>query len=342
MQAESGNSALRHCYSDPGLGKMPPQGPYATETPPALQQDRPLASLATAATEKASIEAFRRDVVDASRDALVLVDFWAEWCGPCKTLTPLLERITEANAPRVKLVKIDVDKNQSLAAQFRIQSIPTVYAFLNGQPVDGFQGALGERELQAFIDRLLAAAPMPPGEAEAEAEIAALVESAEAASAAGHHDDALAMFASLAAELPDREGLAAKYALGLIAAGQADAAAAVLAGVAADSKEPDVARARAAVALASVAVPVDDLIGLQAEVAADPDNHQLRFDLAAALIARGENDDAADALLAIVAGDRGWNDGAAPAQLRTMFEAAGVGSPWSIKTRARLRSILFA
>ena len=301
-----------------------------------------MASLATAATEKASIEAFRRDVVDASADALVLVDFWAEWCGPCKTLTPLLERVTAANAPRVKLVKIDVDKNQSLAAQFRIQSIPTVYAFLNGQPIDGFQGALGERELQAFIDRLLAAAPPAPGDAEAEAEIAALIESAEAASAAGQHDDAVAMFGALAAELPDREALAAKYALALVAAGQADAATAALAGVAADSKDADVARARAAIALASVAVPVDDLAGLEAEVAADPGNHQLRFDLAAALIAQGNNDAAAEALLAIAAADRSWNDGAAPAQLRTMFEAAGVGSPWSIKTRARLRSILFA
>ncbi len=301
-----------------------------------------MASLATAATEKASIDAFRRDVVEASKDALVLVDFWAEWCGPCKTLTPLLERVTAANAPRVKLVKIDVDKNQSLASQFRIQSIPTVYAFLNGQPIDGFQGALGERELQAFVDRLLAAAPMPPGDAEAEAEIAALIESAEAASAAGQHDDALAMFGALTAELPEREGLAARHALALVAAGQADAAAAALANVAADSKDADVARARAAIALASVAVPVDDLAGLQADVDADPDNHQLRYDLAAALIARGDNDAAADALLVIAAADRGWNDGAAPAQLRTMFEAAGVGSPWSIKTRARLRSILFA
>ena len=301
-----------------------------------------MASLATAATEKASLEAFRRDVVDASKDALVLVDFWAEWCGPCKTLTPLLERLTTANAPRVKLVKIDVDKNQSLAAQFRIQSIPTVYAFVNGQPVDGFQGALGERELQAFIDRVLAAAPLPPGDAEAEAEIAALIAAAEAASAAGQHDDALGMFGALAAELPERDGLAAKYALALVAAGQADAAVAALAGVAAASKDAEVVRARAAVALATAAVPVDDIVGLEAEIAADPGNHQLRFDLAAALIARGDNDAAADALLTIAAADRGWNEGAAPAQLRTMFEAAGVGSAWSIKTRARLRSILFS
>ena len=127
-----------------------------------------MASLATAATEKASIEAFRRDVVEASATALVLVDFWAEWCGPCKTLTPLLERTVATYAPRVSLVKIDVDKNQTLASQFRIQSIPTVYALLNGQPVDGFQGALGERELKAFIDRLLAAVP-PADTADADA-----------------------------------------------------------------------------------------------------------------------------------------------------------------------------
>jgi putative thioredoxin len=306
-----------------------------------------LASLATAASEKASIEAFRRDVVEGSRDTLVLVDFWAEWCGPCKTLTPLLEKVIAASnaghtAPRVKLVKIDVDKNTMLAQQFRIQSIPTVYAFLGGQPVDGFQGALGERELKAFIDRLLAAAPLPPGEADAEAEIAALLAAADAASAAGQHDDALAMFAALAAELPERESIAARYALALVAAGNPAGAATALAVVPADSKDADVLRARAAVALASEAVPVDDLAGLEAQIAADPGNHALRFDLAAGLIARGDNDGAAAALLHIVAADRGWNDGAAQARLLKMFEAVGVGDAWSIKTRARLRSILFS
>ena len=301
-----------------------------------------MASLATTATDKASIEAFRRDVIDGSKDTLVLVDFWAEWCGPCKTLTPLLEKVTAANAPRVKLVKIDVDKNQALASQFRIQSIPTVYAFLNGQPVDGFQGALGERELKAFVDRLLAAAPLPAGEADAEAEIAALIEAAEGASAAGNHADALGIFTALTAELPEREPLAAKYALALLAAGDVAAAAAALANVPADSKDAEVSRARAAVALASEAVPVDDLAGLQAEVAASPDDHAKRFDLAAGLIARGDNDAAADALLHIIAAERGWNEGAAQARLLKMFEAVGLGEPWSIRTRARLRSILFS
>jgi putative thioredoxin len=242
----------------------------------------------------------------------------------------------------VKLVKIDVDKNQTLSTQFRIQSIPTVYAFLNGQPVDGFQGALGERELKAFVDRLLAAAPLPAGEADAEAEIAALIDAAEAASAAGEHGDALVMFASLVAELPERDALAAKYALALVAAGDAAAAATALAAVPADSKDAEVSRARAAVALASEAVPVDDLAALAAEVAADPGDHARRFDLATGLIARGDNDAAADALLAIIAAERSWNEGAAQAKLLKMFEAVGLGEPWSIKTRARLRSILFA
>ena len=206
----------------------------AVTTPFSQLKGMILASLATAATEKASIEAFRRDVIDASKTMLVLVDFWAEWCGPCKTLTPLLERAVAAQPDRVKLVKIDVDKNQTLASQFRIQSIPTVYAFLGGQPVDGFQGALGERELKAFIDRLLAGAPLPAGEADAEAEITALLEAAEQASAAGAHEDAAAMLGALARELPERENIAGKLALTLLALGQTDAAAEALAAVPAE------------------------------------------------------------------------------------------------------------
>ncbi|GGE08993.1 thioredoxin [Polymorphobacter glacialis] len=305
-------------------------------------EDITLASLATAATEKASIEAFRRDVVDASKDALVLVDFWAEWCGPCKTLTPLLERVVAADADRVKLVKIDVDKNQTLASQFRIQSIPTVYAFLNGQPVDGFQGALGESELKAFIARLLAGAPPAPGEVDAEAEIAALIEASNAAMAEGAHEDAAAMLGALAQEFPDREPVAGKYALALLAAGRTDDAAAALTAVPAESKDADVTRARAAIALAADAVPVDDLSALESEVAANPDDHQLRFDLAGALLAGGNRDAAADHLLHTIAADRGWNEGAARTTLLKIFEATGLDDAWSIRTRARLRSILFS
>jgi putative thioredoxin len=306
------------------------------------KKGRTLASLATAASEKASIEAFRRDVIEASQTALVLVDFWAEWCGPCKTLGPLLEKITAAHAPKVKLVKIDVDKNQTLAAQFRIQSIPTVYAFLAGQPVDGFQGALGERELNAFVERLLAGAPPSADEAALEAEIDQMLAAAEQASAAGAHEDALGILGALVREFPEREALVGKYALALIAAGQTEAATQALAAIPAESKDPEVVRARAALALAADAVPDSEVAALEARVAADPADHQARYDLAGALLAKGDRDAAADALLAIVAADRTWNEGAAQARLLKLFEAVGLGDPWSSKVRARLRSILFA
>jgi putative thioredoxin len=294
------------------------------------------------AAEKASIEAFRRDVIDASKSALVLVDFWAEWCGPCKTLGPLLEKVTAARAPKVKLVKIDVDKNQMLAAQFRIQSIPTVYAFLDGRPVDGFQGALGERELTAFVDRLLAGVPASDDEAALEAQIAELIAAAEAASAAGQHDDAAGMLGAVVQEFPDRHDLAGHYALALLAGGHVAGAEAALAVVPADSKDEVVARARAGLALAASAVPADELADLAATVAAAPDNHEARFELANGLAARGDRDAAADHLLAIIQADRGWNEGAAREKLLKMFEAAGLGDPWSVKTRARLRTIWFA
>ena len=302
-----------------------------------------MASLATAATEKASIEAFRRDVVEASATALVLVDFWAEWCGPCKTLTPLLERTVAEYAPRVTLVKIDVDKNQTLASQFRIQSIPTVYAFLNGQPVDGFQGALGERELKAFIDRLLATMPAADtSAADAAAELEALIEAAAAALSEGAAAEAAEMYAALVHELPDRHDLAAGYARALLALGQVEPAAAVLEAIPADSKESAVAQARAALALAQDAGPVVDLAPLRARVTADADDHEARFELANALLAGGDRDGAAAELLDIVRRDRAWNEGAARARLLTLFEATGLGDPWSVATRRKLSTILFA
>ena len=299
-----------------------------------------MASLSTPAADKASIAAFKRDVIDASADAIVLVDFWAEWCGPCKTLTPLLEKVVAARAPRVRLVKIDVDKHQAIAAQFRIQSIPTVYAFVKGQPVDGFAGALGERELAEFVDRLLAAVPAGPGDAEAE--IAELVEAATAALAEGAFAEAAELFGALAAELPDRVDLAAGHARALLGLGDVDAAAAALASVPAGSKDAGVAQARAALALAQAAVPVDDLAGLAAQVEAAPDDHAARFELAGGLLARGDRDGAAAALLDIIRRDGAWNDGAAKARLLQLLEAAGFADPWAAAVRRKLSTILFA
>ena len=296
-------------------------------------------NLATAATEKASIEAFRRDVVEASATALILVDFWAEWCGPCKTLTPLLERVVATYAPRVALVKIDVDKNQGLASQFRIQSIPTVYAFLNGTPVDGFQGALGERELKAFIDRLLAAVPAPPADDAAELEAVAVA--AQAALDDGAVAEAAEMFAALVAELPDRHDLAAGLARALLALGQTDAAAVALAAVPADAKDAALLQARAALTLAQDTGPVGDDAALRARLAANPDDHAARFELADSLLAGGDRDGAATALLDIVAADPEWNERAARTRLLKLFEAVGLGDPWVVTQRGKLRNLLF-
>lgn len=302
-----------------------------------------MASIPNPAAEKASIEAFRRDVIEASKSALVLVDFWAEWCGPCKTLGPLIEKVVDARAPKVKLVKIDVDANQALAAQFRIQSIPTVYAFLDGRPVDGFQGALAERELTQFVDRLLSGVPASADEAALEEQVNALLGAADEATAAGAHEDAAAMLGALVQELPDRHDLVARLALALLAGGKADAAATTLAQVPADSKDETVARARAALALATEAPAAhDDLAHLVAQVTTHPDDHAARFELAGALAARGERDAAAEHLLAIIKADRTWNEGAAREKLLTMFEAAGLADPWSIRTRAALRAIWFS
>ena len=302
-----------------------------------------MASLATAATEKASIDAFRRDVVEASATKLVLVDFWAEWCGPCKTLTPALERVVAKDPERLALVKIDVDKNQALASQFRIQSIPTVYAFLNGQPVDGFQGALSERELQAFVDRLLAAVPAAANpDAEAAAEIEALAEAAAQALAEGANAEAAEMYGALVQELPDRHDLAAGLARALLALGETAAAEAALAAVPGDSKEAGVAQARAALALAKDTGPVGDLAPFQARLAADPDDHEARFELANGLLAAGDRDGAADELLDLVRRDREWNDGAAKARLLKLFEATGLGDAWTVATRRRLSTLLFS
>ena len=301
-----------------------------------------MASLATSQSERASIAAFKTDVIDASMNALILVDFWAEWCGPCKTLTPLLERVIAGYAPRVKLVKIDVDKNQSLASQFRIESIPTVYAFLKGQPVDGFAGALGERELKAFIDKLLAGVPAAPAEADAAAQIEALAQAAAEALAEGAAPQAEQMFAALAAEVPDRVEFTAGLARARVALGDLDGARAALAALPADAKHATLAQARAALALAEQATPVADLAGLGAKVAANPDDHALRIELAGGLMARGDRDGAAEALLESIRRDAGWSDGAARARLLTLFEAVGLSDPWVVATRRKLSTLLFS
>ena len=280
---------------------------------------------------------FMKDVIEPSATVPVIVDFWAPWCGPCKTLGPALEAAVIAAKGRVRMVKINVDQNQALAAQLRIQSIPTVYAFWQGQPVDGFQGAVAPSEIKRFVDHMAGLAGEPDNGL-ADAIIAAEVMLDE-----GAFDDAKETFAAILEEEPENiaayTGLIRTHlALGDIDAAQAlvDAAPAPVA----KSKELDAARAQIELARqAAKAGPEDDL---RAAVEKDPANRQARFDLALALHAAGKVDEAVDTLLDLFKLDREWNDGAARAQLFIIFDALKPQDPIVLKGRRRLSSMIFA
>ena len=279
---------------------------------------------------------FMQDVIEASRSVPVIVDFWATWCGPCRTLGPALEAAVKAAKGKVRMVKVDVDKNQMIAAQLRIQSIPTVYAFWQGQPVDGFQGAIPASEIKVFIDKLSALTGDDGGLAEA-------LEAAEQMLAEGAVADAAETFAAILGEEPEN---AVAYA-GLIrchlALGQLEQAETML-----NATPPAMARAkeieavRAQLELARQAAQAGPEQDLRAAVEADPQNRQARFDLALALHASGKVDEAVDTLLDLFRLDREWNDGAAKAQLMTIFEALKPTDPIVLKGRRRLSSMIFA
>ena len=278
---------------------------------------------------------FMADVIEASQTVPVIVDFWAPWCGPCKTLGPALEAAVTAAKGRVKMVKIDVDKNQMIAGQLRVQSIPTVYAFWQGQPVDGFQGALPGSEIQKFIDRVAAmAGDGGLGEALSMAEQA--LSEDDAASAAE-------IFAAILGEEPENAAAFGGLVRAQLAMGNLDQAEAFLAGVPAkitSAKEVEAARAQIELAKqAANAGPEDDL---RAAVAADAGNHQARFDLAVALNAAGKVDEAVDELLELFRRDREWNEGAARTQLFTIFDALKPQDPIVLKGRRRLSSMIYA
>lgn len=285
---------------------------------------------------------FQSDVLDS--DTPVLVDFWAEWCGPCKQLTPIIEKVCADYAAKgVKLVKVNVDENGFIASQFRVQSIPTVYAVFQGQPVADLSQARTEGQLKQYLDQLLGQLPIESEEKAQELEIAPLIAMAEETLAAGDAERALSIFAQIADMVPGHADVASGQARALVAMGQLDEADAVLDALPADAaKDQAVDRARAAIALARDAKPVADLSGLEAKVAADPDDHAARFELAGGLMANGDRDGAAEALLEIVRRDRAWNDSAARTQLLTLFEAVGLEDPWVSAQRRKLSQILFA
>jgi putative thioredoxin len=303
-----------------------------------------LATLGMSEQDKAAVEAFRRDVVDPSRTSLVVVDFWAEWCGPCKQLTPVIEKVCADYAAKgVKLVKVNVDDNGFIASQFRVQSIPAVYAVFQGQPVADLSQARTEGQLKQMLDQLLGQLPIESDEKAQAQEIAPLIAMGEELLAGGEAARAQSVFVQIAAMAPDSVEVVSGLARALIAQGELDEAEALLASLPAEiARDQAIERARAALTLARDARPVADLSVVEAKVAADPDDHEARFELAGGLMANGDRDGAADALLEIVRRDREWNDSAARSQLLTLFEAVGLEDPWVSAQRRRLSQILFA
>ena len=277
---------------------------------------------------------FRIDVIAESARQPVLVDFWAPWCGPCKQLTPILEKVVRASGGKIKLTKMNIDEHPQIAGQLGIQSIPAVFAFQKGQPVDGFMGALPESQVKAFVERLVG----PLG-----ADNDALMQEATEALGNQNAAEASALFSQALAEDPENLPAIAGLATALVMLGDLEGARNALSkapkGTEGDSA---MASARAALENAEQAESVGDLAELERQVSADPKNHQAKFDLAIALNARGKREEAADALLEIIRRDRTWNDDGARKQLLQFFDAWGPLDPETMSARRRLSGALFS
>ena len=311
-----------------------------------------MASAGLSIDEQKAVDRFRTNVVEPSMSKLVILDFWAEWCGPCKALTPVLEKVAAEYAEKgVVLAKVNVDEEQFIAAQFQVRSIPTVYAMFQGQPVADLTNARSESQLKQVLDQLLGQLPVQEGAADAaqpgapsKEDLEQFIALGENALSEGDAQRAAGIFSQVVEMAPDSAAAHAGLIRALVQLDQADEARAVLEAAEANpaiATDPSMAAARSAIELAGNQVDEGELAALREEAMTNPDDMDKRLAFAEAAFAAGQRDDAADTLLAMIEQDREWNEGAARAKLLKIFEAVGLEDEWVVATRRRLSRLLF-
>jgi putative thioredoxin len=303
-----------------------------------------LATMGLTTEEQKAVLAFRQDIVEPSMTKLVVLDFWAEWCGPCKQLTPVLEKVCADYADKgVVLAKVNVDENGFIASQFQVRSIPTVYAMFQGQPVADLTSARTEPQLAAMLDQLLAKLPVQAdGDADAGPDLSAMLQAGEEALAEGSHEEAYGIFADILSLSPENNIALGGMLQALLGLDRKDEAQAIFDSLTDEQKKDGaLEKVGTMLSIAAEARDPEELAGLRKAVADNPDDHAARFDLANGLMAAGDRDGAADALLAIIAAQRDWNDGAARTRLLEIFGMIGLEDPWVAATRRKLSAVLF-